>query len=191
MEIISKAIIFAVKAHDGMRRKKTATPYILHPVEAAVIAGSLTDDQEVMAAAVLHDVVEDTCITIEEIEAEFGKRVAELVASESEDKREDKPPSETWQIRKEEAVQFLENTDNKDIKILYLGDKLANMRSIYKDWINAGDSVWERFNQKDKSHHAWYYRSIAEAMHELKETPAWKEYDRLIKIVFEEGENKK
>ena len=65
------------------------------------------------------------------------------------------------------------------------------MRSIYKDWINAGDSVWERFNQKDKSHHAWYYRSIAEAMHELKETPAWKEYDRLIKIVFEEGENKK
>lgn len=190
MEIISRAIIFAAKAHDGMRRKQTATPYILHPVEAAAIAGSLTDDQEVMAAAVLHDVVEDTSITIEEIEAEFGKRVADLVASESEDKREGEPPSETWQIRKEEAVQFLRNTDNKDIKILYLGDKLANMRSIYKDWAEAGDSVWERFNQKEKSHHAWYYRSVAEAMPELKETPAWKEYDKLIKIVFEEGENK-
>ena len=55
------------------------SPYILHPLEAAVIVGTMTDDQNLIAAAVLHDVVEDAGVTIEEIEAKFGKRVRELV----------------------------------------------------------------------------------------------------------------
>ena len=79
MELVSEAITFAVKAHDGMRRKKSEAPYILHPMEAAVIVGTMTDDQNLIAAAVLHDVVEDAGITIEEIEEKFGKRVRELV----------------------------------------------------------------------------------------------------------------
>ena len=57
MELVSEAIAFAVKAHDGMRRKKSDAPYILHPMEAAVIVGTMTDDQHLIAAAVLHDVV--------------------------------------------------------------------------------------------------------------------------------------
>ena len=64
MELVSEAIIFAVKAHDGMRRKKSDAPYILHPMEAAVIVGTMTDDQQLIAAAALHDVVEDAGITI-------------------------------------------------------------------------------------------------------------------------------
>ena len=81
MELVSEAVAFAVKAHDGMRRKKSDLPYILHPMEAAVIGGTMTEDQNVIAAAALHDVVEDTGITIEEIEERFGKRVKELVAA--------------------------------------------------------------------------------------------------------------
>ena len=68
MELVSEAIAFAVKAHDGMRRKKSDAPYILHPMEAAVIVGTMTDDQNLIAAAALHDVVEDANITINEIE---------------------------------------------------------------------------------------------------------------------------
>ena len=68
MELVSEAIAFAVKAHDGMRRKKSDAPYILHPMEAAVIVGTMTDDQNLIAAAALHDVVEDANISIEEIE---------------------------------------------------------------------------------------------------------------------------
>ena len=68
MELVSEAIAFAVKAHDGMRRKKSDAPYILHPMEAAVIVGTMTDDQNLIAAAALHDVVEDANITIDEIE---------------------------------------------------------------------------------------------------------------------------
>ena len=54
MELVSEAIIFAVNAHDGMRRKKNKSPYILHPMEAAVIVSTMTNDQEVIAAAALH-----------------------------------------------------------------------------------------------------------------------------------------
>ena len=81
MELVSEAIAFAVKAHDGMRRKKSEAPYILHPMEAAVIVGTMTDDQAMIAAAALHDVVEDAGITIEEISDSIGccyARSAEL-----------------------------------------------------------------------------------------------------------------
>ena len=92
MELVSEAISFAVKAHDGMRRKKSKSPYILHPMEAAVIVGTMTDDQDLIAAAALHDVVEDTDVTIKEIEEKFGARVKELVSAETENKRPDLPP---------------------------------------------------------------------------------------------------
>ena len=99
MELVSEAIVFAAKAHDGMRRKKSEAPYILHPMEAAVIVGTMTDDQNLIAAAALHDVVEDAGITLEEIKEKFGQRVWELVQSETEDKREELPPAQTWRIR--------------------------------------------------------------------------------------------
>ena len=60
MELVSEAIAFAVKAHDGMRRKKGNVPYILHPMEAAVIVSTMTEDQNLIAAAILHNVVEDS-----------------------------------------------------------------------------------------------------------------------------------
>ena len=92
MELVSEALIFAAGAHDKMRRKKSDAPYILHPMEAAVIVGSMTDDQSLIAAAVLHDVVEDAGVSIEEVGEKFGARVRELVGSETENKREELPP---------------------------------------------------------------------------------------------------
>ena len=162
MELVSEAILFAVKAHDGMRRKKSDAPYILHPMEAAVIVGTMTDDQNSIAAAALHDVVEDANVSIEEIEKKFGKRVRELVQSETEYKRSDLPPEETWRIRKEESLETLKNTDDIGVLMVWLGDKLANMRAIYRDFKVEGNAMWQRFNQKDASEQAWYYRSIVE-----------------------------
>ena len=188
MEIVSEAIIFAVKAHDGMRRKKSDAPYILHPMEAAVIIGTMSDDQELIAAAALHDVVEDTDITIEEIEEKFGKRIKELVASETEDKRADLPPAETWRIRKEESLEDLKNTDDIGVLMVWIGDKLANMRSIYREWKVEGDAMWQKFNQKNVSEQAWYYRSIAKLTERLSDTSAWIEYNALTELVFGKGE---
>ena len=188
MELVSEAIAFAVKAHDGMRRKKSESPYILHPMEAAVIVGTMTDDQNLIAAAALHDVVEDAGVSIREIEEKFGKRVRELVAAETEDKRADLPPAETWRIRKEESLEGLKNTDDMGVLMVWLGDKLANMRSIYRDFKAEGHAMWQRFNQKDVSQQAWYYRSIAKLTERLSDTSAWLEYKTLTELVFGKGE---
>ncbi|MBR5446053.1 MAG: bifunctional (p)ppGpp synthetase/guanosine-3',5'-bis(diphosphate) 3'-pyrophosphohydrolase [Clostridia bacterium] len=187
MELVSEAIAFAVKAHDGMRRKKSESPYILHPMEAAVIVGTMTDDQNLIAAAALHDVVEDAEVSIEEIGERFGKRVQELVASETEDKRAELPPTDTWRIRKEESLEVLKNTDDIGVLMVWMGDKLANIRSIYRDWKVEGDAMWQRFNQKDPHEQAWYYRSIAKLTERLSDTSAWLEYKTLTELVFGQG----
>ncbi len=86
MGIFEKAVAFAFKAHEGQRRKDGSI-YVLHPLEVAVIVGSMTNDEEILAAAVLHDTVEDTSVTAQDILDNFGERVAELVAHETENKR--------------------------------------------------------------------------------------------------------
>ena len=188
MELVSEAIAFAVTAHDGMRRKKSASPYILHPMEAAVIVGTMTDDQHLIAAAVLHDVVEDAGVTIEEVEEKFGPRVRELVAAETENKRDDLPPDATWRIRKEESLEVLKNAEDIAVLMVWLGDKLANIRSFYRMHKVEGDAMWQRFNQKDAAQQAWYYRSIAQYTQRLSDTAAWLEYKTLTELVFGKGE---
>ena len=90
-ELLNKGIVFATEAHTGQLRKSSNIPYILHPLEAAAIVGTMTTDDEILAAAVLHDVVEDTDTTVEQVKELFGNRAARLVASESENKRENLP----------------------------------------------------------------------------------------------------
>ena len=188
MELVSEAIVFAAKAHDGMRRKKSDAPYILHPMEAAVIVGTMTDDQNLIAAAALHDVVEDAGITLDEIKEKFGQRVWELVRSETEDKREDLPPAQTWHIRKEESLAVLKNAEDIAVLMVWLGDKLANMRAIYRDFKVEGVQMWQRFNQKNVNEQAWYYRSIVNLTERLSDTSAWLEYKTLTELVFGKGE---
>ena len=187
MELVSEAITYAVKVHDGMRRKKSGVPYILHPLEAAIIVGTLTDDQEIIAGAVLHDVVEDTEVAIEEIEEKFGKRVRDLVESETENKRPGISSIETWRIRKEESLEVLKKTDDIGVLMVWLGDKLANMRSIYRELQQVGDSLWEKFNQKDVNEHAWYYHSIVNYTERLSHTFAWQEFKAFVELVFGKG----
>lgn len=185
MDILNEAIIFAANAHAGTARKGSPLAYILHPMEAAVIAASVTDDPEILAAAMLHDTVEDAGVTLVEIERRFGARVADLVASETEYKRAYLPAQDTWLMRKQESVALLQNTGDTGVKILYLGDKLANLRSIFRDYQAQGDGVWQKFNQKDPEMHHWYYRSICNAISDLSAHAAWQEFDRLIRDLFE------
>ena len=181
--ILDKAIIFATEAHKGQFRKGTQIPYILHPMEAAAIASTMTTDPEIMAGAVLHDVVEDTNTTIDEVRNIFGDRVASLVGAETENKCENLPAQSTWKIRKQETLDHLK-TASLDVKMITLGDKLSNIRSIYRDYNTIGDAVWQRFNQKDKNEHHWYYQGIADCLTELSDYPAYTEYCDLIHKTF-------
>lgn len=186
MDIFDKAIVFAAKAHSGSFRKGTTTPYIVHPMEASAIVATMTDDKTILAAAVLHDVVEDTDYTIDDITKEFGEDVARLVSAESEDKRDNLPSEVTWKIRKQETLDHLKDKATKEEKIITLGDKLSNIRAMHRDYLEIGDELWNRFNQKDKSEHAWYYKSIAELLSDLSDTSAYQEYVELVNKVFGE-----
>ena len=182
--MVEKAVIFAAKAHEGAFRKATKIPYIVHPIEAGAIAASITSDEEVVSAAILHDTLEDTDVTEDDIKNEFGDEVLRLVKSDSENKREDLPPEQTWKIRKQETIDYLKNVADEKEKIIAISDKLSNLRAIYRDYNNLGDALWERFNQKDKNEHAWYYGSFVETLSSLKNTAAYEEYCELIKKVF-------
>lgn len=111
--MIEEAASFAAKAHQGVFRKGTEIPYITHPMETAVIVSGFTDDPEMIAAALLHDVIEDAGVTKEELEARFGPRVAQLVANESEDK------TKSWQERKSATIRHLKCA-SREVKILAL-----------------------------------------------------------------------
>ena len=184
MTKIGKAIKFAVDAHGDTTRKGKSRLYILHPVEAMSIVASLTEDQNVLSAAVLHDVVEDTGVTEAELREAFGDRVAELVMAESEDKMRDIPPEASWEARKQATIDHLAGLE-RDALLICLGDKLANIREMSRDYKTIGDKLWDRFNQKDKKAHEWYYSSIFQILAKtLGENPPIREYRSLLKEVF-------
>lgn len=175
MDLLNEAIKFAVDAHAGMVRKGTDTPFIVHPMEVASITAAMTEDIEVIAAAVLHDVAEDTKYTVEDIRERFGDRVAELVSAESENKHEDRPANETWKERKQETIDHMSKL-SREAKIICLSDKLANLRSIDRDLDHIGPVLWERFNQKDPTMHYWYYSELYAALEEFSEEGAYKDF---------------
>ncbi len=188
MNQLEQAIIFAVRAHEGAYRKTGNIPFIMHPLEVAAIASTLTDDLDILAACVLHDVVEDTDITIEEIVLNFGERIGQFVADETEDKRRGIDPRKTWELRKQESLRFLQNTNERAVKIMWLSDKLANMRSFYRLYREEGPALWKRFHQSDPKKQEWYYRSVVEYIEELKDTEAYQEYVDLLDRVFKSDE---
>lgn len=145
----------------------------------------MTDDIEIMTAGILHDVVEDTDGTIDEIYEKFGARVAELVATETENKYNDRPREETWQQRKEESLVVLRNTNDMGVKMLWLGDKLANIRSLASGYAEKGEEIWQLFHQHDPDKHLWYYKSVAEALElDLNRTGAYKEFIQHINFIW-------
>jgi len=181
--LLDRAIVFAVRAHAGTERRGKGFPYIVHPMEAVEIVATMTPDQELLAAAALHDTVEDTDVTIEQIRSEFGERVASFVAAESDEPHQRPDSVENWRVRKQAAIDRLVHA-SRDAKIVALGDKLSNMRAIARDYAEQGDRLWDLFHAKDTKDHEWHYRGLADALSELRDTFAYKEFEDLIHQVF-------
>ena len=159
---------------------------MIHPFEVATIAATMTNDEHVLSAALLHDTIEDTETTEHDLRLNFGDRVTYLVLMETEEKLADMPRWKSWQERKERSLQELAGCNERDVRILWLSDKLSNMRSFYRSWKKEGGAFWNKMNQRDPSKQAWYYRTIARLVSELKDQDAWKEYNTLVETVFKE-----
>ena len=139
-----------------------------------------------------YDVVEDTDITIEDIEREFGKEIRKYVDIESENKLSEKPASDTWRTRKESQLAILRNLkENQDVLIIALSDKIANLLELKQDIYLTGDKVWERFNNTNPEDHKWYHSSFLEIFENNRQIFVKNErlldvYKQLIEEVFEE-----
>lgn len=178
-DVIEKAIAFATRAHEGQFRKGTTRPYIVHPLEVGNIVATMTDDEEIICAAILHDTIED-CEGVNSgmICREFSERVAHLVVQESEDK------SKTWMERKGATIEHLKSAP-KEVQMIGLADKLSNMRDIDRDYPECGEALWNRFRMKDKKMIGWYYKGILASLEgSLSGVPAFGEYCRLVEKHF-------
>lgn len=153
MDIIEKAIQIAAIAHENQYRKSTEIPYITHPYTVGMILMKHGYSNEVVAAGILHDTVEDTALTLWDIRNEFGPQIVELVRGTSE---EDKDLS--WEERKQKTIDSLENA-SVEICAIVCADKLHNLRSIHEDLEQNGERVWDRF-KRGRTQQEWYYKSV-------------------------------
>ena len=178
--LLCQATRLAAQAHDGAYRKGGRAPYLLHVMETAEIVGTMTEDEDVLAAAVLHDVLEDTSVTEEELRETVGGHVTELVLAVSENKRREQPAEMTWRLRKQESVERLLKEPRLEVKMIALGDKLSNIRALQRDYGILGEQVWERFNNKSKAEQGWYYQAVTDALQDLNVYPVWHELANLV-----------
>ena len=184
---LEKAADFAARFHRGQTRKLGGEPRLIHLYETVANAALATEDEDVLAAAMLHDILEETTATEELLRKEFGDNITNLVLWCSEDKMRERPAHETWQERK---VAFNERTKNapREVQIILLAAKLSNMQSLAAHYHRLGDNVWQAFNNFDKYAHDWYHRSaLDDALVALKDEYIYKEYGRLIEEVFGAG----
>ena len=180
MMLILKAIEFSANAHLGYYRKGSKVPYITHPFEVAKILAKAMDPEKneaLISAGLLHDTVEDTSTTLEDIRREFGEEVAVLVASDTEDK------TKSWEERKKSTIDFLRDEATLEMRLLACADKLANLRSVQEDYEKIGDKVWDIFN-RGKKKQAWYYRGILDSLAALSDYPMYQELKELCEKVF-------
>ena len=156
------AIQFACVAHEGQFRKGTNVPYIVHPFEVAQILTDAGAEEDVIIAGLLHDTLEDTDVTSEELETRFGKVVRELVENSTQEE------GKCWEEKKQHYIQFLEEEATLDQLMLSCADKLANLRSTKQNYLLEKDAVWNRFN-RGKQYHCWYFSKLIDAFTPLQD----------------------
>jgi (p)ppGpp synthase/HD superfamily hydrolase len=153
--MIFRAIEFATKAHSGQYRKGTRIPYITHPLNVAKILIEFMCPEPVIVAGNLHDTLEDTQATVDDIRDAFGYEVVDLVNAASEPNK-----SDTWENRKAHTIKHLK-TASPEVLMISLADKMDNIKKIREDYEKIGNKVWERFN-RPKEKQKWYYETLAD-----------------------------
>jgi (p)ppGpp synthase/HD superfamily hydrolase len=157
MNIIDFAIEFAAKAHQNQRRKGTDIPYISHPYGVGMILLKAGCTEEVVVAGLLHDTLEDTVTTEQDLQKHFGQKVLEIVKGCSEP---DKGAS--WEERKTHTLEELKLA-SLPVRQVVCADKLHNLRSIKRDLELIGEKAWDRF-KRGRISQRWYYTGIVDSL---------------------------
>jgi len=188
-KLIAEAIKFATEKHTsvvnkdgsiGQLRKGSGLPYIIHPMEVWQILRNNNCSATVQIAGLLHDTLEDTSATREEIKAKFGNEVLELVDSESEDK------SKTWKERKQHTIDALAEDSIETMQVC-CANKLSNCKAQLYDYKQIGDALFERFNKESTPElQGWYYKGIVKALTPLRGMQMYDELKATVRELYGE-----
>ena len=165
IDLVDQAIGFAARAHQGQQRKSSDMPYIAHPVAVAMILQSMGCDETIVAAGLLHDTVEDTPVTLDEIRQVFGDEVAAIVAGCTE------PPKKgyKWETRKRHMVETLRDAP-LSVKLVAAADKYHNLHHTLHNERIHGQAIWRKFG-RGKEQQAWYYQAVLASLLENNPEP--------------------
>ncbi|GLX70351.1 HD domain-containing protein [Paenibacillus glycanilyticus] len=181
MNRLDIAIEFAASAHQSQYRKGSRTPYISHPYGVAMILSSYHCSENAIIAALLHDVLEDTEVTEQQLFEAFGPEITAIVKACSE-------PDKTlsWEERKTHTIANLP-AEPLEVRLVACADKLHNLRSMKRDSLTLGPELWTRF-KRGKTKQAWYYTSLASAFenaHDNQQHPLFTEFINEVNDFFQ------
>jgi len=148
---IEKAIEVAIRIHSGqMRKGDGVTPYVVHPISVAMILARYTNDEDVLIAALLHDALEDTSYSEQDLEKDFGSKILSIVKDVS-----DKRPEDPWSKRKDAYLEHLKDA-SKEAFLVACADKINNLTSICEAYEKYGDNIWKSFNASKEAKIGFY-----------------------------------
>lgn len=177
MDKLEYAIYFATKAHKGQRRKQEDVDMIFHPFTVGMILQKNGCEENVVIAGILHDVVEDTNYTFEDIEETFGKEVKRYVYDASEPDK-----SLPWRSRKEHTINHIKHA-SLGSKLIVACDKISNLEDALENIRKYGkDKVLESCPEEQK----WYYTSVYNSCIENvdKNHPIFIRYRNILKKIW-------
>ncbi|WP_458413240.1 HD domain-containing protein [Schinkia sp. CFF1] len=178
MDLIDQAIEFAAKAHYSQFRKGTDIPYISHPYGVGMLLLKAGCEEKVIIAGILHDTLEDTDTTEEDLLENFGQEVLTIVKGCSEPNKQ-----ASWEDRKKHTIDYLKQAP-LPIRQVACADKLHNLRSIKRDLAIFGEAAWDKFN-RGKESQKWYYSEIVKSLGYSDRFPLLDLLQDEVEMVFE------
>lgn len=185
MDLKEKAKLFAINAHMGqIRKSEPDKPMIIHPISVGMLLEEYGYDEPVVAAGYLHDVVEDTKYTIEDIENEFGAEIANLIMGASEPDK-----SLSWEERKRHTIKETKKLPLRN-KLVICADKINNLEDLMLKFQKSGKRDFSAFKRGEEQQ-KWYYESVYESLiyGEDENLPIFKRLKSVLDTVFAEKED--
>lgn len=185
IDIKEKAKIFAINAHNGqVRKSEPDKPMIMHPIGVGMLLEEYGYDNSVVAAGYLHDVVEDTKYTIDDIKKEFGNEIAELVMSASEPDK-----SLSWEERKNHTIEETKKLPLRN-KLVICADKINNLEDLMLKFQKNGKRDFSSFKRGEEQQ-KWYYTNVYKSLiyNENDNLPILKRLKNVLDIVFYDKED--
>ncbi len=155
-EKVQAALELTLKKHHNQKRKLSKAPYSVHPISTAILLIESKECENVIVSALLHDSIEDTDTSYDEIMETFGSEVVRIVKACTEPDK-----NRSWEERKNHTIQHF-NEHLRDEQIVILADKLHNLYSIKQSLEIYGDVTWTHFSRAYKDQ-KWYYGSLKSA----------------------------